>query len=159
MHGTPLLSAKGNHDQDYNSGGSDYDEQAAQHHNQQAQQYTAPPPTQSGGPQHHAPAKTAYNGQQHHAPLPPPPSGTFPPHQQYQLPPHFQAPPPAPEPHFQHPKDNMPSDRGDSKSLGEIGMYFYLLFLYAFLSHQNALESYIATGLFPIAAGPFASAI
>merc|ERR1711953_1396320 len=62
MHGTPLLSAKGNHDQDYNSGGSDYDEQ---HH--QAHQYNNAPPPQ-------APPQQPEQQQQQHQQGPPPPS-------------------------------------------------------------------------------------
>ena len=142
MHGTPLLSAKGNHDQDYNSGGSDYDEQhqAHQHNNapppppqqqqQQPHQQQGPPPPPPGG---NGKQTTGYNGQQPHqwevksSGPPPPPIAS----QQY--------PPPQPPPQIkptqpthgfqlppQHHKGSMQGSdqRGDSKSLGEIGTYF-----------------------------------
>ena len=54
MHGTPLLSAKGNHDQEYNSGASDYDDHYKPPNNQQP----APPPF-NGAQQHYPPPPAA----------------------------------------------------------------------------------------------------
>ena len=101
MHGTPLLSAKGNHDQEYNSGASDYDD-----HYKPTSQGQQPPPSHPPPSHPHPP----FNGAQQHYPPPPP--------QQAQLPPPALGPPP-PQP----PKDMSDPNRGggDSKSIGEMG--------------------------------------
>ena len=104
MHGTPLLSAKGNHDQEYNSGASDYDDHYKPTNNQQP----APPPF-NGAQQHYPPPQQA----------PPQAPPGLPPQQQALLP-----PPPAPpqQSGFQAPDKAMSdSQRNDSKSIGEMG--------------------------------------
>ena len=106
MHGTPLLSAKGNHDQDYTAEETTTEAAAAQAHYKQQPQYNG---SQSASQQPHQLIQQP--------PLPPVQP------QQYQPP-----PPPKQQPAQAH--GNMATDNrsGDNKSIGEIGNAINIVF-------------------------------
>ena len=139
MHGTPLLSAKGNHDQGgYASGedGVDHQQKMALPPQQQQQQPNYPGPNgqhQQPPPTLQAPPAMAYQQQQQQLQthqLPPPP-------QQPQMPQMQQSLPPQKNDQGGYGKnttgpfdpEKMAADHRDNKSIGEIGVYCVLIAL------------------------------
>jgi hypothetical protein len=126
MHGTPLLSAKGNHDQGgYASGEDGVDHQhkmTAPPQQQQQQQQPYPGPNgqhQQPPPTLQAPPAMAYQQQQQQLQthqLPPPP-------QQPQMPQMQQSLPPQKNTTGPFDPEKMAADHRDNKSIGEIGVY------------------------------------